>query len=246
MAFRVTCRRDAPGCGQTELVTVSVLFVEDDPSIRIATAQTLRDDGYDVVEAANGAEALDRFEHRPPDCVLLDLMLPDADGFDVCRKFRTSSSVPIIILTAKSDSHDMVAGLEAGADDYVTKPFESKVLVARIRALLRRARGQGDRTDAVVLGGRVEVRAEDGTVSVEGREVHLTRTEFRLLCELTANLGKVLSREQLLDSVWDYDYFGETKLVDVHIHRLRSKVELDPARPAHIVTVRGLGYRAVP
>ena len=222
-----------------------VLLVEDDPAIRVPTAQFLRDEGYDVEEADNGEDAVAAFEQRPADCVLVDLMLPGMDGFDVCRALRRNSDVPIIIVSAREDAFDVVAGLEAGADDYVTKPFEAKVLVARIRASLRRARGALASSGRTILGGRLEVVPDEGVVRVDGEATHLTRTEFRLLCELAAVPGRVLSREQLLESVWGYDYLGDTKLVDVHIHRLRAKIEADPAEPVHVVTVRGLGYKAV-
>ena len=219
--------------------------MEDDASIRLPTSQFLRDEGYDVTEVDSGEAALEAFARNASDCVLVDLMLPGMDGFDTCRALRQRSDVPIIVVTARDDSFDVVAGLEAGADDYVTKPFEPKVLVARIRASLRRARSTGaDDQGRVVLGDRVEIAPEEGTVRVDGAEVHLTRTEFRLLCELAANPGRVLSREQLLEAVWGYDYFGETKLVDVHMHRLRAKIEENPAEPAHVVTMRGLGYKA--
>ena len=223
-----------------------VLFVEDDAAIRGPTAEILRDEGYEVTEAETGEAALVEFDRRPANCVLLDLMLPGMDGFDTCRALRQRSDVPIIIVTARGDNFDVVAGLESGADDYVTKPFEPKVLIARIRASLRRARGLASPESVIVLGGRVEVRPDEGRVVVDGEDVHLTRTEFRLLCELAANAGRVLSRDLLLESVWGYDYFGETKLVDMHIHRLRAKIETDPSNPTHVVTVRGLGYKVVP
>ena len=222
-----------------------VLFIEDDASIRAPTAEILRDEGYEVAEAETGEAALAEFDRRPADCVLVDLMLPGMDGFDTCRALRQRSDVPIIIVTARGDNFDVVAGLESGADDYVTKPFEPKVLIARIRASLRRARGLVTPEQTIVLGGRVEVRPEQGRVLVNGDDVHVTRTEFRLLCELAANPGRVFSRDALLESVWGYDYFGETKLVDMHIHRLRTKIETDPSNPVHVVTVRGLGYKAV-
>ena len=168
-------------------------------------------------------------------------MLPGIDGFECCRHLRRTSAVPVIMVTARTDTHDVVAGLEAGADDYVTKPFVAKELAARIRALLRRSRSV-DAPDVLTFGD-VEVLPDEGTVRRAGVEVHCTRTEFRLLCELAANPGKVLSREQLLDRVWGYDYFGDGRLVDVHIRRLRTKIEPDPANPRHILTVRGMGYK---
>ena len=169
-------------------------------------------------------------------------MLPGIDGFELCRTIRRHSDVPIVMVTARNDTHDIVAGLEAGADDYLTKPFMSKELSARIRALLRRIRPAQLGHERLVFGD-LEVIPEEGKVIQNGEEVHLTKTEFRLLCELALNRGKVFSREELLDRVWEYDYFGDGRLVDVHIRRLRTKVEADPANPRHVVTVRGLGYR---
>jgi DNA-binding response OmpR family regulator len=222
-----------------------ILFVEDDLSIREQTATLLVDEGYDVDEAASGEQGLAAFQRRPADCVLLDVMLPDLDGFEVCRRIRAHSDVPIIMVTARADSFDVVAGLEAGADDYVTKPFVPKELTARIRAMLRRVQGFSSSPVTITLGGRVEIIPEEGTVRVDGREVHLTSTEFRLLCELAAAPGRVFTREVLLESVWGYDYVADTKLVDVHVYRLRSKIEENPAEPKHLVTVRGLGYKVV-
>ncbi len=172
-------------------------------------------------------------------------MLPGMDGFACCRELRRHSAVPIIMVTARTDTHDVVAGLEAGADDYVTKPFEPKELAARIRALLRRARA-GDGSPTSLAFGELEIAPEAGVVKLGGEEVHLTRTEFLLLCELAANAGKVLSREQLLERVWSYDYFGDGRLVDVHVRRLRTKIEPDAANPTHVLTVRGLGYKLAP
>jgi DNA-binding response OmpR family regulator len=222
-----------------------ILMVDDDESIRTQTSVLLKDEGYEVDEAATSGEAIARFERRPADCVLLDVMLPDGNGFDTCRTLRSRSDVPIIMLTARADTYDVVAGLEAGADDYVTKPFEMKELAARIRAMLRRARVQDSDHARIELGGRIEIVPEEGVVRCDGNEVHLTRTEFRLLCELAASPGRLFSREVLLESVWGYEYVGDSKLVDAHVHRLRSKIEEDPASPRHIVTVRGLGYKAV-
>jgi len=169
-------------------------------------------------------------------------MLPDVDGFEVCRAIRRTSDVPIVMVTARDDTHDVVAGLEAGADDYLTKPFAPKELSARIRALLRRIRPTQPGHERLVFGD-LELIPEEGKVLRGGTEAHLTKTEFRLLCELAQNRGKVFSREELLDKVWGYDYFGDGRLVDVHIRRLRTKVEADAAAPRHVVTVRGLGYR---
>jgi DNA-binding response OmpR family regulator len=169
-------------------------------------------------------------------------MLPGIDGFELCRTLRRTSDVPIVMVTARNDTHDVVAGLEAGADDYLTKPFAPKELSARIRALLRRIRPITT-GHAKLAFGNLEIVPEEGKVLRDGNELHLTKTEFRLLCELAQNPGRVFSRESLLDKVWGYDYFGDGRLVDVHIRRLRTKVEADPANPRHVVTVRGLGYR---
>jgi DNA-binding response OmpR family regulator len=169
-------------------------------------------------------------------------MLPGIDGFELCRTLRRTSDVPIVMVTARNDTHDVVAGLEAGADDYLTKPFAPKELSARIRALLRRIRPISAGHAKLVFGD-LEIIPDEGKVLRSGSELHLTKTEFRLLCELAQNPGRVFSRESLLDKVWGYDYFGDGRLVDVHVRRLRTKVESDAANPRHVVTVRGLGYR---
>ncbi|HEX3460373.1 MAG TPA: response regulator transcription factor [Acidimicrobiales bacterium] len=219
-----------------------ILVVEDDERIRLSMRLALEDEGYTVDDVASGEEAVAHFTEEPPELVLIDLMLPGMDGFETCRALRKQSTVPVIMVTARSDTHDVVAGLEAGADDYVTKPFVAKELAARIRALLRRSRPTA--TDASVLTfGDVELEPDAGVVRRGGEEVHCTRTEFRLLCELAFNAGKVLSREQLLERVWGYDYFGDGRLVDVHVRRLRIKVEPDPGNPQFILTVRGMGYK---
>lgn len=219
-----------------------ILSVEDDERIRTAVRMGLEDEGWTVDEAASGEDALQVFAGRPADVVLIDLMLPGMDGFDVCRSIRRLSDVPILIVTARADTHDVVAGLEAGADDYVTKPFQPKELSARIRALLRRARPAAAGT-AQLSFGELEIIPNEGVVRRAGVELHLTKTEFRLLCELASVPAQIFSREQLLERVWGYDYFGDGRLVDVHIRRLRTKVEVDPAAPRHVVTVRGLGYK---
>lgn len=226
-----------------------VLLIEDDERIRTAMRLSLEDEGYELAEAPSGEDALELVSqsmHSDPfDLIIIDIMLPGIDGFTCCREVRRHSAVPIIMVTARTDTHDVVAGLEAGADDYVTKPFEPKELGARIRALLRRTRA-GDGSPAVMVVGPIEISPETGTVRRAGEEVHLTRTEFLLLCELASNAGKIMSREHLLERVWSYDYFGDGRLVDVHVRRLRTKVEDDPANPAHILTVRGLGYKLIP
>jgi len=219
-----------------------ILIVEDDERIRSSMRLALEEEGYSVDGVGSGEEAVSHFGAEPYELVLIDLMLPGIDGFEACRTLRRMSTVPVIMVTARSDTHDVVAGLEAGADDYVTKPFVAKELAARIRALLRRSRHEGE--DAAVLSfGDVEIEPDAGVVRRAGEEVHCTRTEFRLLCELANHPGKVLSREQLLERVWGYDYFGDGRLVDVHVRRLRTKVEPDPATPRFILTVRGMGYK---
>ena len=219
-----------------------ILAVEDDERIRTAVRMALEDEGWTVDEAASGEIALDVFASRPADVVLIDLMLPGIDGFAVCRQLRRTSDVPIVMVTARADTHDVVAGLEAGADDYVTKPFQPKELSARIRALLRRARPPAAGSTELHFG-ELEIVPDAGVVRRRGDEVHLTKTEFRLLCELASLPGRVFSREQLLERVWGYDYFGDGRLVDVHVRRLRTKIETDAAVPRHVVTVRGLGYK---
>ncbi len=219
----------------------SVLIIEDDPRVRRIVQMTLQREGLDVVEADSGESGLERLVERDFDVVLLDLMLPGKDGFEVCREIRRTSNVPIIMVTARGDSHDVVAGLEAGADDYVSKPFVAKELSARIRALARRTRAPEPRVRISL--GNLEIAPQDGTVTRDGGLVNLTRTEFRLLCELAMEPGRVLSREELLERVWGYDYFGDSRLVDVHVRRLRKKIEEDPGNPTVVITVRGMGYR---
>jgi DNA-binding response OmpR family regulator len=226
-------------------VAHSLLLVDDEPRIRRVLRLALEDEGYQVAEAANGYDALTALRREPPDVVLLDLMLPDRDGFTVCREIRRSSDVPVIMVTARTDSHDVVAGLEAGADDYVTKPLVAKELTARIRALLRRVEPANARQADLLVVGDLRIDVPGAEVSRDGAVLPLTRTEFKLLAELAGAEGKVLSREQLLSKVWGYGYFGDSRIVDVHVRRLRLKIEHDPASPKHLVTARGLGYRLV-
>ena len=232
-------------------MTLRLLTIEDDDDVRLMLKMVLEDEGYLVSEAASAEEGLERFAADRPDLVLVDLKLPDKSGYDVTRALRQTSDVPIIIVTAQESSFDVVAGLEAGADDYVTKPFVPKELAARIRAHLRRAQSPAPETVAAT-GDRIqyvfedlEVRPDEGMVLKRGEEVHLTKTEFRLLCDFVENPGKVFSREQLLERVWGYEYLADSRLVDAHIRRLRTKVEDDPANPRHIATVRGLGYKFI-
>jgi DNA-binding response OmpR family regulator len=219
-----------------------ILAVEDDERIRAAVKLALEDEGWTVSEAATGEDALTQFQQEPSDVVLIDIMLPGVDGFEVCRSIRRTSDVPIVMVTARADTHDVVAGLEAGADDYLTKPFAPKELSARIRALLRRAR-TSEVSSPHLRFGDLEIVPDEGVVRRNGRDVHLTKTEFRVLVELAQSPGRVFSREVLLERIWGYGYFGDGRLVDVHVRRLRTKIEADPANPRHVVTVRGLGYK---
>lgn len=218
------------------------MLVEDDPSIREITKLGLEDAGFAVHTAVDGDEALNRFRIEQPDLVVLDVMLPKRDGLDVCRTIRAESSVPVVMLTARSDAIDVVVGLESGADDYVTKPFEMPILVARIRAALRRAQQVGP-ADTLTLGPlRIDIRGH--RVTAGELEISLTPTEFRLLLELARRPGQVFTRELLLERVWDYSYLGDSRLVDVAIQRLRAKLT-DAGQSANLIeTVRGVGYRA--
>lgn len=218
-----------------------MLLVEDDERIRQALGLALNDEGFDVVEAASGEEALHRLDIEAFDVVLLDLMLPGVNGLAVCQALRSRVDLRIIIVTARTDTSDVIAGLEAGADDYVTKPLVASELAARIRALLRRRRG--DRENAVYHMGEIEIRPDEGVVRRAGADVRLTKTEFRLLAEPAGRRGPDRHQEQLLRRVWGYDYYGDTRLLDVHIRRLRCKIEHDPDAPRVVVTVRETGYR---
>ncbi|HJW22870.1 MAG TPA: response regulator transcription factor [Candidatus Limnocylindrales bacterium] len=231
-----------------------ILLVEDDASIREVVALGLRAIGFSVVTAADGPSGLELWRVERPDLVLLDVMLPGVDGLEVCRDIRRESTVPIVMLTARGDTVDVVVGLEAGADDYVRKPFEMPELIARVRAAMRRrdriaanpkTTPSGSATISVELRlGPLAIDLPGRRVTRDGREIELTRTEFDLLAELAAQPGMVLSREVLLDRVWGYDFLGDSRLVDVAIGRLRAKVEADPARPELVLTVRGSGYKA--
>jgi two-component system response regulator MtrA len=235
--------------GDNPLMNESLLVVEDDASLREVMSIGLEGEGFRVALAEDGPAALLAFSSQAPDLVLLDVMLPGLDGLAVCRELRKVSLAPVIMLTARASTTDVVEGLESGADDYVTKPFDFSELVARIRSVLRRAAVRpveiepGTAASVVVLGP-LTIDSAAHAVRRGWEEVLLTVTEFRLLYELARNAGRVLSREQLLELVWSYSYLGDSRLVDVHVQRLRAKIEEDPAHPALITTVRGVGYRA--
>jgi two-component system response regulator MtrA len=218
-----------------------VLLVEDDPSIREVTALGLRQAGLEVTVAGDGREGLDRFRAGGVDLVVLDVMLPSLDGFEVLREIRRESGTPVVMLTARSELQDVVVGLELGADDYVTKPFELPELVARVKAVLRRASPSGDGN--MITAGGLEIDPDGFIVRKRGEELSLTATEFRLLLELARRPRQVFTRQLLLELVWNYDYLGDSRLVDAAVQRLRAKVEDDPKQPVLIRTVRGVGYR---
>ncbi len=220
-----------------------VLVVEDEESFSDALSFLLRKEGFEVSVAGSGPAAIEEFDRAGADIVLLDLMLPGLSGLEVCRELRRRSDVAVVMLTAKDSEVDKVVGLELGADDYVTKPFSSRELVARLRAVLRR-RGQATGTSAEILeAGPVRLDPDRHAVSVDGNPTQLPLKEFELLEVLLRNAGRVLTREQLMNRVWGADYFGDTKTLDVHVKRLRAKIEPDPSQPRHIVTIRGVGYR---
>ncbi len=220
-----------------------LLVVEDEESFSDALGYMLRREGFEVAIAETGPDALEEFERSGADLVLLDLMLPGLSGTEVCRQLRSRSNVPIIMLTARESEVDKVVGLELGADDYVTKPFSSRELVARIRAVLRRNMENEELLPGVIEAGPVRMDVERHVVTVEGAAVSLPLKEFELLEMLLRNAGRVLTRGQLIDRVWGADYVGDTKTLDVHVKRLRAKIESDPATPKYLVTVRGLGYK---
>jgi DNA-binding response OmpR family regulator len=220
----------------------TVLLVDDDARLREIVGMALGGEGYRVTTAGSAEDAVRLLDRDDPDLLILDVMLPGRDGFELCRDIRTRSPLPILMLTAKTDTVDVVVGLESGADDYVTKPFVTKELVARIRALLRRSRSPDPEPRRLVVGD-LEIVPEAATVTRRGEPVHLTKTEFKLLLTMASRPNQVFTREVLLQQVWEYDYFGDSRLVDVHIRRLRGKVEDDPRDPRIVQTVRGLGYK---
>ena len=223
----------------------SVLIVEDEESLADPLAFLLRKEGFEATVVADGPSALAEFDRAGADIVLLDLMLPGMSGTDVCKQLRARSSVPVIMVTARDSEIDKVVGLELGADDYVTKPYSARELIARIRAVLRRGGDTDDPGlyDGVLEAGPVRMDVERHVVTVNGEPITLPLKEFDLLEYLMRNSGRVLTRGQLIDRVWGADYVGDTKTLDVHVKRLRSKIEADPANPVHLVTVRGLGYK---
>ncbi|GAA3889626.1 response regulator transcription factor [Saccharothrix violaceirubra] len=220
-----------------------VLIVEDEESFADPLAFLLRKEGFTAALAGTGQEALEEFDRNGADIVLLDLMLPGMSGTDVCKQLRQRSAVPVIMVTARDSEIDKVVGLELGADDYVTKPYSARELIARIRAVLRRGGESEELLPQVLEAGPVRMDVERHVVTVDGGEVSLPLKEFDLLEYLLRNVGRVLTRGQLIDRVWGADYVGDTKTLDVHVKRLRSKIEPDPSAPRHLVTVRGLGYK---
>jgi DNA-binding response OmpR family regulator len=237
-----------PGCN-SEAVAKTVLVVEDEPTLSSTLSYNLRKNGFEVLSAADGVTGLQEARRAKPDIVVLDLMLPKMDGLEVCRRLRADSDVPILMLTARSEELDKVVGLEMGADDYLTKPFGMRELMARVRALLRRSAHRPDQTamdDATVIrAGGIEFDARGRTVRRGDDEIGLKPKEFDLVFFLAKNAGQVFTREQLLEKVWGYDFFGGSRTVDVHVRWLREKLEVDPPRPRHLLTVRGVGYKFV-
>ena len=221
----------------------TILVVEDEQSLREPLEYLLRREGYEVVGVDNGTDAVAMAQANEPDLILLDLMLPGLSGNEVCRSIRAESQVPIIMLTAKDTEIDKVVGLEIGADDYVTKPYSTRELLARMKAVLRRGAEPQAQEDSVLRAGGVEMDLERHTVKVNGEKVAMPLKEFELLELLMENVNRVLTRGQIIDRVWGSNYFGDTKTLDVHVKRVRSKIEDDPSRPRHLVTVRGLGYK---
>jgi two-component system response regulator RegX3 len=219
------------------------MVVEDEQSLREPLVYLLEKEGYEVIEAGDGASALEHFKAEPIDLILLDIMMPGMSGNEVCRVIRQTSNVPVIMLTAKDSEIDKVVGLEIGADDYVTKPYSTRELLARMKAVLRRNSEPTPVTDGLLEGGPVSMDVDRHLVFVNGQKVAMPLKEFELLELLLENRNRVLTRAQIIDRVWGSNYFGDTKTLDVHVKRIRSKIEDDPARPVHLVTVRGLGYK---
>lgn len=225
------------------LVKARILLVEDDRRIRRGTALALEQEGFEALEAPDADVAIRLFNEQSPDLAILDVMLPGRDGFELCREIRKTSDVPVIFLSAKTDTVDVVVGLESGGDDYVTKPFAMRELIARIRALLRRL--QSDTTPNRIVVGELVIEPETGVVRKNGEPITLTKTEFKLICTLASRPNVIFKRDVLLESVWGYDYLGDSRLVDTHIQRLRAKIEADSSKPRYIQTLRGMGYKLV-
>jgi len=231
------------------MANLKVLAVEDDHTLLSVIQYNLTKEGYQVLTASDGVEALEVARTEKPHLVLLDIMLPKLDGLEVCRILRKESNIPILMLTAKAEEVDKVVGLELGADDYLTKPFGMRELLARVKAMLRRSqmadvKGASEKIDQqTIKAGDLEVDVPRHRVSCRGSQLDLTPTEFGLLAFLTRNSGRVFTRDQLLQNVWGYDYAGDTRTVDVHMRWLRQKIEADPSRPRHLLTVRGVGYK---
>lgn len=222
---------------------IRVLVVEDEPNLREPLVYLLEKEGYQVIEAQDGNVALDEFRKQVPDLILLDLMIPGKSGNEVCRIIRQESQVPIIMITAKDTEIDKVVGLEIGADDYVTKPYSTRELLARMKAVLRRGIDHSVSESGLLKAGPVVMDLDRHTVSVNGEPIQMPLKEFELLELLVENVNRVLTRGQIIDRVWGSNYFGDTKTLDVHVKRVRSKIEEDPSRPRHLITVRGLGYK---
>jgi two-component system response regulator RegX3 len=220
-----------------------VLVVEDEPNLREPLVYLLEKEGYEVIEAEDGNQAIDAYKRKNPDLILLDLMLPGISGNEVCRLIRQESQVPIIMITAKDTEIDKVVGLEIGADDYITKPYSTRELLARMKAVLRRGSEPLATDTGILKAGPVVMDLDRHTVSVNGEPIQMPLKEFELLELLIENVNRVLTRGQIIDRVWGSNYFGDTKTLDVHVKRVRSKIEEDPSRPRHLITVRGLGYK---
>lgn len=220
-----------------------VLVVEDEPNLREPLVYLLEKEGYEVIEAEDGNQAVDVYKRKNPDLILLDLMLPGISGNEVCRLIRQESQVPIIMITAKDTEIDKVVGLEIGADDYITKPYSTRELLARMKAVLRRGSDPIVSDTGILKAGPVVMDLDRHTVSVNGEPIQMPLKEFELLELLIENVNRVLTRGQIIDRVWGSNYFGDTKTLDVHVKRVRSKIEEDPSRPRHLITVRGLGYK---
>ncbi|MGQ9927198.1 MAG: response regulator [Chloroflexaceae bacterium] len=237
-------RRTSERVSEQALAPRRILIADDDPSIANLIQVTLKDPRYELTAVSNGLEALQAFEKQPFDVIILDVMMPYVDGFEACQRIREQSDVPIVILTSRDGTDDVIHGFELGADDYIIKPFKTVELIARVEAILRRVEGyQSRRAPPIVRVGPIEIDALRHHVTVRDREVNLTPMEFELLYFLAANAGQVFDRETLFREVWGYEYVGETNLVDVCVRRLREKVELEPSRPRLIITVRGVGYK---